>query len=116
MRTIEELLRRNERVWFYLKDAETKASFVQEINSLGCRYLNGESLDVTTCYHVMAVHSDRRLAQVKIFIWNSSFQGAEFTPFPLRVDYHKLITGAQNWECTASGFETLRSPLSMTEN
>lgn len=68
MSKIEKLIQENERVWFYLRDEETKAQFVQDANALGCVYLNGDPLNIHNCYHIMAVHSDRRLAQVKIFI------------------------------------------------
>lgn len=104
MSKIEELIQGHERVWFYLKDEETKAQFVQEANELGCIYLNGEPLNIHNCYHIMAIHSDRKLAQVKIFIWNASFQSANFAPFPLRVDYAKLISGEDNWICNESEF------------
>lgn len=104
MNKIEKLIQEHEHVWFYLKDAETKARFVQDATALGCIYLNGEHLNIRNCYHIMAVHSDRKLAQVKIFIWNASFQTANFTPFPLRVDYAKLIFGEDDWICKESEF------------
>ena len=104
MNKIEKLIQEHERVWFYLKDAETKAQFVRDATALGCIYLNGNHLDIHNCYHIMAVHSDRRLAQVKIFVWNASFQTTNFTPFPLRVDYAKLVSGEEDWICKESEF------------
>ena len=41
MNKIEKLIQEHERVWFYLKDAETKAQFVRDATALGCIYLNG---------------------------------------------------------------------------
>lgn len=108
MSKIEELIREHERVWFYLNSEETKARFVQDATALGCIYLNGEPLNIHNCYHIMAIHSDHRLAQVKIFIWNASFQSANFVPFPLRVDYAKLISGEDDWICKESEFIPIR--------
>ena len=60
MNKIEKLIQEHERIWFYLKDSETKAQFLKDATMLGCVYFNGEHIDIHNCYHIMAVHSDRR--------------------------------------------------------
>ena len=104
MSKIEELLQKHACVWFYLNSEETKVRFIQDITALECMYPNGEPLDIHNCYHIMAIHSDYRLAQVKIFIWNLSFQSTNIAQFPLRVDYAKLVSGEDNWICKESAF------------
>ena len=104
MSKIEELIQKHERVWFYLNSEETMVRFIQDINALECIYPNGEPLNIHNCYHIMAIHSDRKLAKVNIFIWNASFQSANFVPFPLRVDYARLISGEDDWICKESKF------------
>lgn len=46
MNKIEKLIQEHERIWFYLKDSETKAQFVKDATMLGCVYFNGEHLDI----------------------------------------------------------------------
>jgi len=116
MNKMKNLIQKHERVWFYLKDLETKRKFVQEANAMGCWYLNGEPITLDNCYHIMALHSGCRLAQVKIYIWNASFDGAVITLPPLRVDYAKFAADEEDWECTRSSFETIQLPMSMTKN
>ena len=46
MSKIEELIQGHKRVWFYLKDEQTKVRFVQDATALGCIYLNSEHLNI----------------------------------------------------------------------
>lgn len=116
MKKMEELIQNHARVWFYLKDRETKKQFVKEMTAMGCCYLNGDDLTLDNCYHIMALHQDRRLAQVMVYIWNASFEGAIIKPTPIRADYAKLSADDPDWECAQSNFETIQLPMSMSGN
>lgn len=104
MRTIQNLLDTGSRVWFYLRDQETERRFVEELTAMGASYLNGSPVTIENCSPIMAVHPDHRVAHVAIFIWNASFQRAQFTDKPLKVDYARYIAGEESWECVCSGF------------
>ena len=60
-------------VWFFLKDQETEHRFVEELNQLGAKYLNGAQVTAENCSPIMAVHPDLKVAHLMIMIWNASF-------------------------------------------
>ena len=49
MRSIQELLQDEKKAWFYLKDQETALKFVEELNRVGARYLNGSPVTAENC-------------------------------------------------------------------
>ena len=110
MRRIQDLLGEDRKVWFYLKDEETKHRFVEELNRLGATYLNGAVITLENCSQIMAVHSDLKVAHLMIMIWNASFSYS----FPihhigdtgkiLKVDYAKYVTNDPEYDCLQSGF------------
>lgn len=104
MKTIQDLLDTGRRVWFYLRDKETEKLFVKELTGMDAVYLNGEQISEENCSPIMAVHVDHKVAHVAIFIWNASFQGAQFCDKPIKVDYAKYIAEDEDWECMRSEF------------
>ena len=72
MRSIHGLLKEENRIWVYLKDQETALRFVEEVNQLGAKYLNGTQVTAENCSPIMAVHSDLKVAHLMIMIWNAS--------------------------------------------
>ena len=104
MKTIQTLLDTGHRVWFYLRDKETEKLFVKELTAMGATYLNGDLITEENCSPIMAVHADQKVAHVAIFIWNASFQGAQLSDKPIKVDYAKYIAGDEDWECKRSDF------------
>ena len=110
MRSIQELLQDGRKIWFFLKDQETEHRFVEEINQLGARYLNGSPVTAETCSPIMAVHPDLRVAHLMIMIWNASFSpnfqkhySGDVTTI-MKVDYAKFIAGHEDYLCTKSEF------------
>lgn len=110
MRTIKELLKESERVWFYLKDKETERAFVNELCEYGATYLNGSQITVESCSPIMSVHNDMKVAHLMIMIWNASFSPSfESCATPelvhvLKVDYAKYHGGESNYLCDRSPF------------
>lgn len=110
MRNIQELLQDGKKIWFFLKDQETEHRFVEEINQLGARYLNGSPVTAETCSPIMAVHPDLRVAHLMIMIWNASFSpnfqkhySGDVTRI-MKVDYAKYINGEDDFICVKSDF------------
>lgn len=110
MRTIKELLKGNERIWFYLQDEETEMAFVNELREYGATYLNGSQITVANCSPIMAVHSDMKVAHLMIMIWNASFSpsfeecASRELLHVIKVDYAKYRNGESNYLCERSPF------------
>ena len=110
MRTIKELLERNERVWIYLKDKETKRDFVRELSEYGATYLNGSQITAGNCSPIMAVHCNMKVAHLMILIWNASFSSSfekcasQELAHVLKVDYAKYREGERDYLCERSAF------------
>jgi len=104
MRNMKTLMDGKARIWFYLKDEATKKRFIEDAVEQGCRFLNGDELTIQDCSHIMSIHADKKVAHVAIFIWNASFQGAQFAVPPLKVDYARYIDGNDDWACKKSDF------------
>lgn len=110
MRSIQELLQGGKKAWFYLKDQETERKFVEELNRLGARYLNGSPITIANCSPIMAVHSDLKVAHLMILIWNASFSPGFQEHYSgdvskvLKVDYAKYTNGEDDFICTESDF------------
>ena len=110
MRTIKELLKENERVWFYLKDKDSERDFVQELREYTATYLNGSQVTIESCSPIMAVHHDMKVAHLMIMIWNASFSSSfEKCASPelaraLKVDYAKYRNGEEDYLCERSVF------------
>lgn len=110
MRGFQELLQDGKKAWFYLKDQEAEHKFVEELNRLGARYLNGSPVTAENCSPIMAVHSDLRVAHLMIMIWNASFSSSFQEHYAgdvskiLKVDYARYISGADDYICTKSDF------------
>lgn len=110
MRTIENLLRENERVWFFLRNDEAETAFAKELTELGACYLNGSKITAQSCSPIMSVHKDLRVAHLMIMIWNASFKEsfnqhcAPELANVLRVDYEKYVNGESDYVCTKSEF------------
>ena len=110
MRSIQELLQDGKKVWFYLRDSETERRFIEELNQLGAKYLNGSPVTVESCSPIMAVHSDLRVAHLMIMIWNASFSPSFDQHYAgdvskiLKVDYAKYIAGQEDYLCRRSEF------------
>ena len=110
MRTIQELLERNERVWFYLKDKDTERAFVNELNENNATYLNGSLVTIENCSPIMAVHNDMKVAHLMIMIWNASFSSSfekcasQELAHVLKVDYAQYREGERDYLCERSAF------------
>ena len=110
MRRIEDLLQDGHKVWFYLKDEDTESLFVEELNRLGAKYLNGATITSENCSPIMAVHADLRVAHLMIMIWNASFMPSFADHYVgdvtkiLKVDYAKYIAGEPDFICQRSEF------------
>lgn len=110
MRSICDLLKDGHKVWFYLRDKTAELQFVQELNHLGARYLNGAPVTLDSCSPIMAVHADRKVAHLMIMIWNASFSPSFSERYMgdatkiLRVDYAKYVAGDSDYICQRSEF------------
>lgn len=110
MKTVKNLIEANSRVWFYLKDQETKKHFAEDIRHHHGHYLNGAEVTGESCSYIMAVHSDMKVAQVTIAAWNASFNSnwsqtnLRNPSTPLHVDYARYIAGEPDYLCQTSPF------------
>lgn len=110
MRSIQDLLKEGKKLWIYLRDQETEQKFVEELNQLGAKYLNGAQVTTQNCSPIMAVHPDLRVAHLMIMIWNASFSPNFQKHYSgdvnkiLKVDYAKYINGEDDFICVKSDF------------
>lgn len=110
MRSIQDLLKEGKKLWVYLRDQETEQKFVEELNQLGGKYLNGAQVTTQNCSPIMAVHPELRVAHLMIMIWNASFSPNFQKHYSgdvnkiLKVDYEKYINGEDDFICVKSDF------------
>jgi len=110
MRSIQELLKEEKKLWIYLRDQEAEQKFVEELNQLGAKYLNGAQVTTQNCSPIMAVYPDLRVAHLMIMIWNASFlpsfdqHYAGDTSKILKIDYARYIEGQEDYLCSRSEF------------
>ena len=105
MRNIETLLKTHGRVWFSVGE-EYRAQFAAEIESLGIKFANGQTLSAPACGPYMGVRKTGEVAYITGMIWHYSFHATRPTgvmekhalwPMTIRVDYGKYITGAGDY-------------------
>ena len=115
MRSIQDLLKEGKKIWVYLNDQETQRRFVEDINQLGARYLDGSQVTKGNCSPIMAVHPDLTIAHLMILIWNASFTPtfqehyAGGTTEIIKVDYAAFVPGKPDYLCGKSEFIPISS-------
>lgn len=116
MRTINDLLKNNENVWFYLGENQLlKETFASELNGLGFTFLNGKSITTDQIGRIMAVHSDGKIAYVSLMVWSVSFHpgdgsyGARHSFYHIpKINYAKYISGDEDYLMTKCNFTRIR--------
>lgn len=115
MRSIQDLLKEGKKIWVYLKDQGAERRFVEEINQLGARYLDGSQGTKENCSPIMAVLPDLSIAHLMILIWNASFTPSfqehyvGDTAKILKVDYAAFVSGKPDYLCGKSEFSPISS-------
>ena len=97
MRTIKQLVEKEETVWVYLDNKEIGKEFLHQARAEGFR-CGGMTWD-----YVMAIHSDLTVAYLPIFIWYRSYCG-KVGGTPTRIDYEKYQSGEEDYFCYTSHF------------
>lgn len=86
MRSIENLLKEQEHVWFYVAERWQK-EFYEELISLGMRFMSGDNITQESIGVLMGISNDGTVGYVSHFIWYNSFFSSSSTP--AKVDYEK---------------------------
>ncbi|SEH72675.1 hypothetical protein SAMN02910265_02353 [Ruminococcus flavefaciens] len=100
MRTIKELLGTEEKVWFYIDSEELWQDFLE----LAKDFCFGEMPREKWKFgYVIAVHSNREMGHVPVFIWCMSFGSTEGVP--VKYDLRKIIDGEEDIICNVPHFK-----------
>ena len=90
MRQMNELFNKHERVWFSLLGEESQRQFLQAIHD----YDPASTAAPDQIGSHMAYGKDKQLRYVSWLVWTQTF-GQE--GFPVRVDFQKYISGAEDF-------------------
>ena len=90
MRQINELFNKHERVWFSLPGEESQRQFLQAIHD----YDPASTATLDQIGRHMAYGKDKQLRYVSWLVWTQTF-GQD--GFPVRVDFQKYISGAEDF-------------------
>ena len=90
MRQMNELFNKHERVWFSLLEEESQRQFLQAIHD----YDPASTVAPDQIGRHMAYGKDKQLRYISWLVWTQTFgQGG----FPVRVDFQKYISGAEDF-------------------
>ena len=90
MRQMNELFNKHERVWFSLLGEESQRQFLQAIHE----YDPASTVAPDQIGRHMAYGKDKQLHYISWLVWTQTFgQGG----FPVRVDFQKYISGAEDF-------------------
>ena len=90
MRQMYELFSKHERVWFSLIGEESQKQFLQAVRN----YDPNSTATISQIGSHMAYGTDKQLRYVSWLVWTQTF-GQD--GFPVRVDFQKYISGAEDF-------------------
>ena len=90
MRQLYELFSKHERVWFSLIGEESQKQFLQAVRN----YDPNSTATLSQIGSHMAYGTDKQLRYVSWLVWTQTF-GQD--GFPVRVDFQKYISGAEDF-------------------
>ena len=90
MRQMYELFSKHERVWFSLIGEESQKQFLQAVRN----YDPNSTATLSQIGSHMAYGTDKQLRYVSWLVWTQTF-GQD--GFPVRVDFQKYISGAEDF-------------------
>jgi len=106
MSKIKELLNEHERVWFYIENDETRIRFMQEVEKMGGRFLDGSEPKEHSCGRIMAFGRDNRIAYVSLMVWCMSFsEEVDCGKDILKIDYEKYERGEKDFVMKVCNFK-----------
>jgi len=94
MRSIENLLKEQGHVWFYVTE-EWHQEFYDELVSLEMRFMSGENITPKSISVLMGISNDGTVGYVSHLVWYNSFFSPSATP--TKVDYGKYHCGADDY-------------------
>ena len=113
MRSIKELINKNEVIWFSIgSDQALRSQFMQEAAELGIDWVSGRPVsDGDRCGYFMGIGPSPTLGYVSWQIWRASWLTEEANPedrsraysnrvVPIRVDYGKYTRGDEDYLVT----------------
>lgn len=106
MRTINEFLNGNEKVWFYLGE-DLKKQFAIELLGMGFAFLNGIEITTDRMSRIISVHADGKITHVSLMVQTVGFKpgdgscGARHAFYHIpKVDYAKYVAGDSDYLMT----------------
>lgn len=90
MRQMNELFNKHERVWFSLLGEESQKQFLQAVRN----YDPHSTATLSQIGSHMAYGTDKQLRYMSWLVWTQTF-GQD--GFPVRVDFQKYISGAEDF-------------------
>ena len=112
MCTLTELVKREKRVWIYVRNEAVGRAFMSQLKAEGFRWANGGWISVRDWNHTMGLHDDLTLWNVSLFNWTLSFSG-RIGGTPMRIDYERYAAGEEDFLCYESHF--MKAGKSMSE-
>lgn len=94
MRSIENLLKEQEHIWFYVTE-EWQQKFYNELVSLKMRFMSGEKITRKSISVIMGISNDGTVGYVSHLVWYNSFFSPSCTP--TKVDYGKYHSGTDDY-------------------
>ena len=96
MPKIEELLQKNDEVWFALRTRKAGIAFMKELKKMGFTYKDKSPLNVRRCGYYMAVNDiEKDVSYISGMIWNLTLEVPKIKF--LRVDYLKFKNDEEDY-------------------
>ena len=96
MRTLQDLVTNQERVWLWFATNQAKELFVRRCREEGFTFPDGILPTLETTGDLTAIHNDRSLSGLTIFVWVMSFHAPGM---PQRIDYEAYSAGQADYLC-----------------
>ena len=107
MSKIKELLKENERVWFYIDTDEAGTRFMQEVEKMGGKFPDGSTVNENSCGKIMAFGRDKKVAYVTLKVWCMSFSQEQEIGKILKIDYGKYERGEKDFVIKSCNFKRM---------
>ena len=107
MRKLQDLVTNQERVWLWFATDKARERFVRQCTEEGFAFQDGTLPTMETIGHLMAIHSDRSLWHLTIFVWVMSFKAPGM---PQRIDYEAYSTSQEDYICRDPKFMSTTPP------
>jgi len=108
MRTLQSIIEKNMKVWFYCGTEDLQKKFLEQAEEEGFVTMRGEDPTFLSLQRLYGINSEGTIGYISHFIWYLSFQTGNKDI--LRIDYDSFLSGKEDFICHTPKMQ----PLEMT--